>query len=120
MTARNHDLAGKVLGSPKATAAEDRLTSGARRNFEPSHVFASLLWIVVIHLLWAWEGVAFFFRAFGPAAKAPIGGEEGGAGMLTTIKASLLGSALMLLESCTARLRMCTVHNGEPELAGLS
>jgi len=76
--------------------------------------------MVVLHLLWAWEGVAFFFRAFGPAAKAPIGGEEGGAGMLTIIKASLLGSALMLLESCTARLRMCTVHNGEPELAGLS
>ena len=51
--------------------------------------------------------------------------------MLTIIKASLLGSALMLLESCTgyltnyslrsgAHLRMCTVHNAVPELARLS
>jgi len=35
------------------------------------HVFACLLWIVVIHLLWAWGDA--FFRAFMPAAKAPIG-----------------------------------------------
>ena len=48
------------------------------------------------------------------------------------IKASVVGSALMLLASCTgyltnyqnslrsgARLRMCTVHDGEPELARL-
>jgi hypothetical protein len=61
------------------------------------HVFACLLWIVVIHLLWAWGGA--FFRAFVPAAKALSGAyEEGIAGMLTIIKASLLGSALMLLE----------------------
>src|SRR5262249_46361195 len=80
------------------------MTPSGGQSLDPGHVFASLLWIVVIHLLWAWEGVAFFFRAFGPAAKAPIGGEEGGAGMLTIIKASLLGSALMLLESCTGYL----------------
>ena len=46
-----------------------------------------------------------FFRAFVPAAKAPSGAyEEGIAGMLTIIKASLLASALMLLESCTGYL----------------
>ena len=46
-----------------------------------------------------------FFRAFVPAAKALSGAyEEGIAGMLTIIKASLLGSALMLLESCTGYL----------------
>jgi hypothetical protein len=51
-----------------------------------------------------------FFHAFVPAAKAPSGAyEEGIAGMLTIIKASLLGSALMLLESCTGYLtRACT------------
>jgi hypothetical protein len=66
------------------------------------HVFACLLWIVFIHLLWAWGA---FFRAFVPAAKALSGAyEEGIAGMLTIIKASLLGSALMLLESCTGYL----------------
>jgi hypothetical protein len=37
---------------------------------------------------------------FVPSAKAPVGKEEGVAGMLTIIKASLLGSALMLLEGC--------------------
>jgi len=42
---------------------------------------------------------------FVPAAKALSGAyEEGIAGMLTIIKASLLGSALMLLESCTGYL----------------
>ena len=46
-----------------------------------------------------------FFYAFVPAAKALSGAyEEGIAGMLTIIKASLLGSALMLLESCTGYL----------------
>jgi hypothetical protein len=58
-----------------ATAAENRLSS-AGRNFEytplairiKGHVFASLLWIVVIHLVWA-LGDAFFV----PAAKAPKG-----------------------------------------------
>ena len=46
-----------------------------------------------------------FFRAFVPAAKALSGAyEEGIAGMLTIIKASLLASALMLLESCTGYL----------------
>ena len=46
-----------------------------------------------------------FFHAFVPAAKALSGAyEEGIAGMLTIIKASLLGSALMLLESCTGYL----------------
>src|SRR5262249_45657156 len=66
------------------------------------HVFACLLWIVVIHLL----------GGMGPSS-APsclpqrhLSGayEEGVAGMLTIIKASLLGSALMLLESCTGYL----------------
>jgi hypothetical protein len=67
------------------------------------HVFACLLWIVVIHLLWGMGGA--FFGLFVPAAKALSGAyEEGIAGMLTIIKASLLGSALMLLESCTGYL----------------
>jgi hypothetical protein len=49
-------------------------------------------------------GVAFF-HAFVPAAKALSGAyEEGIAGMLTIIKASLLASALMLLESCAGYL----------------
>ena len=43
-----------------------------------------------------------FFHAFVPAAKALSGAYE--EGMLTIIKASLLGSALMLLESCTGYL----------------
>ena len=43
-----------------------------------------------------------FFHAFVPAAKALSGVyEEGIAGMLTIIKASLLGSVLMLLEGCS-------------------
>jgi hypothetical protein len=68
------------------------------------HVFACLLWIVVIHLLWAWGDA--FFRTFVPAAEGHLSGayEEGIAGMLTIIKASLLGSALMLLASCTGYL----------------
>jgi hypothetical protein len=67
------------------------------------HFFACLLWTVVIHLLWAWGGA--FFRAFVPAAKALSGAyDEGIAAMLTIIKASLLASALMLLESCTGYL----------------
>jgi hypothetical protein len=45
-----------------------------------------------------------FFRAFVPAAKALSGAYEGGSRMLTIIKASLLASALMLLESCTGYL----------------
>lgn len=46
-----------------------------------------------------------FFRAFVPAAKALSGAyEEGIAGMLTIIKASLLASALMLLEGCASYL----------------
>jgi hypothetical protein len=46
-----------------------------------------------------------FFRAFVRAAKAlSVPYEEGIAGMLTIIKASLLGSALMLLENCTGYL----------------
>src|SRR5262249_26107743 len=50
-------------------------------------------------------GAHAFFRAFVSAAKALSGAdEEGIAGMLTIIKASLLGSALMLLESCTGYL----------------
>ena len=49
-----------------------------------------------------------FFRAFVPAAKALSGAyEEGIAGMLTIIKASLLAWALMLLESCTGYLTSC-------------
>jgi hypothetical protein len=44
-------------------------------------------------------------EVFVPAAKALSGAyEEGIAGVLTIIKASLLGSALMLLESCTGYL----------------
>src|SRR5262249_52418047 len=50
-------------------------------------------------------GMGAFFCAFVPAAKALSGAYEGGiAGMLTIIKASLLASALMLLESCTGYL----------------
>ena len=67
------------------------------------HVFACLLWIVFIHLLWAWGVPSSAPSCL--AAKALSGAyEEGIAGMLTIIKASLLGSALMLLESCTGYL----------------
>ena len=56
-----------------------------------------------------------FFRAFVPAAKALSGAyEEGIAGMLTIIKASLLASALMLLESCTGYLTSCELSGGCP------
>jgi hypothetical protein len=66
------------------------------------HFFACLLWTV--HPSSMGMGVAFF-HAFVPAAKALSGGyEEGIAGMLTIIKASLLASALMLLESCAGYL----------------
>jgi hypothetical protein len=41
-----------------------------------------------------------FFRAFVPAAKAPIGRPYERADMLNVIKLSVLGSALMLLEGC--------------------
>jgi hypothetical protein len=40
------------------------------------HVFAWLLWIVVIHLL----PTGMLFRAFVPAAKAPIGSLRTGVG----------------------------------------
>jgi hypothetical protein len=63
------------------------------------HVFACLLWIVVIHLL---GGMGAFLRAFVLPQRHLSGAyEEGIAGMLTIIKASLLGSALMLLEGCS-------------------
>jgi hypothetical protein len=39
--------------------------------------------------------------------------EEGIAGMVTIIKASLLGSALMLLESCTGYLTSTTLADFE-------
>ena len=66
------------------------------------HFFAWLLWTV--HPSSVGMGDTFF-HAFVPAAKALSGAyEEGIAGMLTIIKASLLGSALTLLESCTGYL----------------
>jgi hypothetical protein len=62
------------------------------------HVFACLLWIVVIHLV----------RGRGcssaPSCLPQRYLEEGIADMLTIIKASFLGSALMLLESCAGYL----------------
>ena len=46
-----------------------------------------------------------FFRAFVPAAKTPSEPMKRGiASVLTIIKASLVGSALMLLASCTGYL----------------
>jgi hypothetical protein len=63
------------------------------------HVFAWLLWIVVIHLLPA----GMLFRAFRKGTYREL--TNRGRGMLTIIiKASLLASALMLLESCTGYL----------------
>jgi hypothetical protein len=57
------------------------------------------------------------FNAFVPAAKALSGAyEEGIAGVLTIIKASLLGSALMLLESCTGYLTSCGASTGCPRI----
>jgi hypothetical protein len=48
---------------------------------------------------WAWGDA--FFLAFVPAAKAASElMKKGIAGMLTIIKASLVGSALLLLEGC--------------------
>jgi|SRR5215467_9453161 len=65
------------------------------------HVFACLLWTVVIHLLWAWGCP----RLRACRKGTPGAYEEGIAGMLTIIiKASLLGSALILLEGCTGYL----------------
>jgi hypothetical protein len=67
------------------------------------HVFACLLWIVVIHLLWAW-GMPSSAPSCLPQRHLSGAYEEGIAGMLTIVKASLLGSALMLLTSCTGYL----------------
>jgi hypothetical protein len=58
-----------------------------------SHVFACLMWIVVIGVLWAWETPS--------SARLPQY-EEGIAAMLTIIKASLFGSALMLMGGCAS------------------
>ncbi len=70
-----------------------------------SHVFACLLWLVVIQRRWRHGRGVPFFRAVMRAAKAlSVPYEEGIAGMLTSIKAALLGLALMLLESCTGYL----------------
>ena len=65
------------------------------------HVFACLLWIVVIHLVRGGDAL--------PRLRACRKGTyrklmKGGRGMLTIIKASSLGSALLLLESCTGYL----------------
>jgi hypothetical protein len=97
----------------KATASQDQAgqsstsdgagASGAHRKFALRATFSPAFCGPFIHLLWAWGDA--FFHAFVPAAKALSGAyEEGIAGMLTIIKASLLGSALMLLESCTGYL----------------
>jgi hypothetical protein len=67
------------------------------------HVFACLLWIVVIHLPWAW-GMPPSSPSCLPQRHYRELMKKGIAGMLTIIKASLLGSALMLLESCTGYL----------------
>ena len=66
------------------------------------HVFACLLWIIVIHLLSAWG-----MPSSAPSCLPQRHYRElmkRGWRMLTIIKASLLGSALMLLESCTGYL----------------
>ena len=66
------------------------------------HVFACLLWIVVIHLLWAWG-----MPSSSPSCLPQRHYREltkRGSRMLTIIKASLLASAMMLLESCTGYL----------------
>jgi hypothetical protein len=72
-----------------------------------------------------------FFNAFVPAAKAPIGRayEEGGhaqrhQSLAVGIGADALGGLCQLAELPDAlrsgtRLRMCTVHDGEPELGRL-
>ena len=72
-----------------------------------------------------------FFRAFMPAAKAPIGGRRGGRGVAYHHQSLALGigadalGGLWLPDQLPdalrsgARLRMCTVHDGEPELARL-
>jgi hypothetical protein len=54
-----------------------------------------------IHPLWAWGMMPSSTPSCLPQRRYY---EEGIAGMLTIIKASLLGSALMLLESCTGYL----------------
>ena len=58
----------------------------------------------MIHLLWGMTGGMLSSAPSCLPQKAPVGKEEGVAGMLTIIKASLLASALMLLESCTGYL----------------
>jgi hypothetical protein len=61
------------------------------------HVFACLLW-TVIHLLWAGDVSSTPHACRKGAYRELI---RGVAGMLTIIKGSLVGSALMLLASCT-------------------
>src|SRR5262245_6146605 len=68
-----------------------------------------LPWIVVIHLLWA-LGDAFSAPSCLPQRHLS-GAYEGIAGMLTIIKVSLLGSALMLLEGCGYLLADLIVQN---------
>jgi hypothetical protein len=63
------------------------------------HVFACLLWIVVIHLPWAW-GMPSSSPSCLPQRQLRELMKKGIAGMLNVIKASLLGSALLLLEGC--------------------
>ena len=70
------------------------------QSLTPWHAGAFFLWIVVIHFCGHGDARASCLRQrhYRELMKRGI------AGMLTTIKASLLGSALMLLESCTGYL----------------
>jgi hypothetical protein len=94
------------------------------------HVFACLLWSIGNPFSVGGTGDAFF-NAFVPAAKAPIGRayEEGGhaqrhQSLAVGIGADALGGLCQLAELPDAlrsgtRLRMCTVHDREPELGRL-
>jgi hypothetical protein len=68
------------------------------------HVFACLMWLVVIGVLSAWET---------PSSACLPQYEEGIAAMLTIIKASLFGSALILMGGCASYTTGCTKQGAE-------
>jgi hypothetical protein len=92
------------IGVAGATMQADHRSPRSNREVQRprwagGHVFACLLWIV-----FCGHGGTTFFDAFVPVARHLSEELMKGAAMLNAIKASLLGSALMLLASCTGYL----------------
>ena len=93
---------GFLTASPpaqQASAHQDQAGKSGTGDGAGGHVFACLLWIV-----FCGHGGTTFFDAFVPVARHLSEELMKGAAMLNAIKASLLGSALMLLASCTGYL----------------